>query len=50
LTDGWGGRHPFDTIVVTHLVPWPWVAAHPSAPYTFVTDGLPSAIERARAI
>ena len=26
------------------------VAAHPDAPYTFVTDGLPSALERARAI
>ncbi len=52
LTDGWGGRHPFDKpiIVVTHAVPEGWVAAHPDAPYTFVTDGLPSAIERARAI
>jgi dihydrofolate reductase len=52
LTDGWGGRHPFDKpiLVVTHSVPQPWVAAHPDAPYTFVTDGLPSAIERARAI
>jgi dihydrofolate reductase len=52
LTDGWGGRHPFDKpiVVVTHSVPQPWVAAHPDAPYTFVTDGLPSAIERARAI
>jgi dihydrofolate reductase len=52
LTDGWGGRHPFDMpiVVVTHSVPQPWVAAHPDAPFTFVTDGLPSAIERARAI
>jgi dihydrofolate reductase len=52
LTDGWGGRHPFDKpiVVVTHSVPQPWVAAHPDAPYTFVTDGLPSAIERAQAI
>ena len=52
LTDGWGGRHPFDKpiLVVTHSVPERWVAAHPDAPYTFVTDGLPSAIERARAI
>ena len=52
LTDGWGGRHPFDKpiVVVTHSVPQPWVAAHPDAPFSFVTDGLPSAIERARAI
>lgn len=52
ITDGWGGRHPFDKpiVVVTHSVPQPWVDAHPDAPFTFVTDGLPSAIERARAI
>lgn len=52
LTDGWGGRHPLDKpiIVVTHSVPQRWVAAHSDAPYTFATDGLPSAIERARAI
>ena len=52
LTDGWGGRHPFDSpiVVVTHSVPQPWVADHPDAPFTFVTDGLPSAIDRARAI
>jgi dihydrofolate reductase len=52
LSDGWGGRHPFDKpiVVVTHSLPERWVAAHPDAPYTFVTDGLPAAIERARAI
>jgi dihydrofolate reductase len=52
LNDGWGGRHPFDKpiVVVTHSVPEGWVAAHPDAPYTFVTDGLPVAIERARSI
>ena len=51
LTDGWGGRHPFDKpiVVVTHSVPQRWVAAHPDAPFTFATDGLPSAIKRARA-
>ena len=43
LTDGWGGRHPFDKpiVVVTHSVPQHWVAAHPGAPFTFVADGLP---------
>ena len=51
-TDGWGGRHPFDKpiVVVTHAVPEGWVAAHPDAPFTFVTDGVSAAIERARAI
>lgn len=52
LTDGWGGTHPFEkpVVVVTHSAPEAWVAAHPSAPFTFVTDGLASAIERARAL
>jgi dihydrofolate reductase len=52
LTDGWGGTHPFDRpqVVVTHSVPEAWVAAHPGAPFTFVTDGLPHAIERAREL
>ena len=51
-TDGWGGRHPFDKpiVVVTHSVPEEWVAAHPDAPFTFVTEGVAAAIERARAI
>ena len=51
-TDGWGGTHPFEKpiVVVTHSVPQAWVAAHPEAPFTFVTDGLASAIEQARAI
>jgi dihydrofolate reductase len=50
--DGWGGRHPFDlpVVVVTHSPPEEWIATHPGAPFTFVTDGLPSAIEQARAI
>src|SRR5262245_28211074 len=45
LTDGWGGRHPLGkpVVVVTHNVPETWVAAHPDAPITFVTTGLPAA-------
>lgn len=48
LTDGWHGRpavgdHVF---VVTHEAPTDW--PHPDAPFTFVTDGLGSAIEQAR--
>ncbi len=52
LTDGWGGVHPFDKpiVVVTHAVPEDWVAAHQGAPFTFVTDGLPAALERAREV
>jgi dihydrofolate reductase len=52
LADGWGGRHPFDkpVVVVTHALPDDWIAAHPDAAFTFVTDGLESAIRQARAI
>lgn len=52
LVDGWGGIHPLDrpVVVVSHSLPEDWVRAHPNAAFTFVTDGLPSAIERAREI
>ncbi len=49
LTNGWGGRPAIGdaVFVVTHRAPvgWPF----PDAPYTFVTDGLPSAIAQAKA-
>jgi dihydrofolate reductase len=50
LTRGWGGRHPLDVpvFVVSHTVPQQWV--HEGSPFTFVTDGLESALERAKAI
>jgi dihydrofolate reductase len=49
ITDGWKGRpangdHVF---VVTHGAPTDW--DHPDAPFTFVTDGLESAVRRALA-
>lgn len=49
LTNGWNGRpaageHVF---VVTHRAPTDW--PFPDAPFTFVTDGLHSAIEQAKA-
>jgi dihydrofolate reductase len=49
-TRGWGGRHPIDVpvFVVTHSVPQDW--EHLDAPFTFVTDGVESAIEQAKAI
>lgn len=52
LTDGWTGRHPLDkpVVVVTHALPTDWVATHPGAPFTFVTDGVAEAIEVARGI
>lgn len=52
IVDGWGGIHPLDrpVVVVSHSVPEDWVRAHPDAPFTFVTDGLRSAIERAHEI
>ncbi|HEX7736085.1 MAG TPA: dihydrofolate reductase family protein [Ktedonobacteraceae bacterium] len=50
LTGGWGGRHPVDApvVVVTHREPPEWVKA--DWPVTFVTDGLASALEQAKAI
>lgn len=46
LTNGWGGNHPLGVpvFVVTHAVP-------PSSvgPFTFVTDGVESALTQARA-
>jgi dihydrofolate reductase len=52
VTDGWHGRHTLDVpvVVVTHHVPTDWVAAHPDAPFSFVTDGIEAAVARARQI
>ena len=52
ITNGWDGIHPLDrpVVVVTHNVPEDWVQAHPDAPFTFVTDGVAAAVERAREI
>jgi dihydrofolate reductase len=50
LTNGWGGRHPLDVpvFVVTRTVAQEWV--YEGSPFTFVTDGLESAVERARVV
>jgi len=47
--DGWGGRHPWDVpaFVVTHEVPEGW--PRPDSTVQFVTDGIGSAVARARA-
>jgi dihydrofolate reductase len=49
VTQGWGGRHPFDVpvFVVTHDPP---AGVDTSGPFTFVTDGVTSAIRQARTI
>jgi dihydrofolate reductase len=51
ITNGWNGRHPVDVpiFVVTHTVPQEWIEAHKGAPFTFVTDGVASAIQQAKA-
>jgi dihydrofolate reductase len=50
LTDGWGGRPPNGehVFVVTHRPPTDWPHAG-VAPFTFVPDGVRSAIEQAKA-
>lgn len=50
---GWGGTHPVGApvVVVTHgNLPEKWIAEHPDAPFTFVTDGVERAIRTAREI
>jgi dihydrofolate reductase len=50
LTNGWGGGHPLDVpvFVVTRTVAQEWV--YKGSPFTFVTNGLESAVELARAV
>ncbi len=50
ITNGWGGRHPLDVpvIVLTHDPPEGW--DYEGSPFTFVTDGVESAVEKARAV
>lgn len=48
LNNGWGGHHPLGVpvFVVTHNPPPEW--PYDSPPFTFVNDGIASAIEKAR--
>jgi dihydrofolate reductase len=48
ITSGWGGNPPLGvpTFVVTHSVPQDWV--YEGSPFTFVTDGVESAVEQAK--
>jgi len=49
LTGGWNGMHPMGVpvFIVTHTEPTDW--AHPEAPFTFITDGIESAVAQAKA-
>jgi len=51
ITGGWGGKHPLNVpiVVVTHHPPQEWVDK-PGSPFTFVTDGVESAIRKAQEI
>ena len=50
IAHGWGGNPPGGPdalyFVVTHTVPQEWVK--PRSPFTFVTDGVESAVEKAK--
>jgi dihydrofolate reductase len=50
IANAWDGRHPLDVpvFVVTHTIPQEWVEE--GSPFTFVTDGLESAVEQAKAL
>ena len=50
IANGWGGSPPLGvpSFVVTHSVPQEWV--YEGSPFTFVTEGVESAIEQARAV
>ena len=50
LTNGWNGRPPVGeaVFVVTHRPPRDW--DFPDAPFTFVTDGVASAVAQAREL
>ena len=50
LNNGWGGQHPLGVpvFVLSTSTPEEWV--YEGSPFTFVADGLESAIEQARAV
>ncbi|MDQ4126804.1 MAG: dihydrofolate reductase family protein [Actinomycetota bacterium] len=50
IANGWGGRPPLGvpSFVVTHTVPQDWV--YEGSPFIFVTDGVESAVEQAKAV
>ncbi len=49
VAGAWGGKHPLNVpiVVLTHHPPQEWVNK-PDSPFTFVTDGVESAVAKAR--
>lgn len=50
VAGAWGGKHPLNVpvVVLTHRIPQEWVKE--GSPFTFVTDGIESAIAKAQQI
>lgn len=50
VANAWGGQHPMNVpvVVLTHSIPEEW--ANKESPFTFVTDGIESAIATAKKI
>lgn len=50
VANAWGGRPPLGVpvFVVTHTIPQEWV--HEGSPFTFVTGGIESAVEKAKEV
>lgn len=50
IAHAWGGRHPLNVpmVILTHTIPQEWVK--PDSPFTFVMNGIQSAIEQAKKI
>jgi dihydrofolate reductase len=50
VAGAWGGVHPMNVpvVVVTHHIPQEWTGK--DSPFTFVTDGVESAVRKAREI
>lgn len=50
IANAWGGQHPVNVpiVVLTHRIPQEWVKE--GSPFTFVTDGIESAIRQAKVI
>lgn len=50
VSHAWGGNPPYDVpaFIVTHMAPQEWLKE--GSPFTFVTDGVESAIKKARNI
>jgi dihydrofolate reductase len=50
VAGAWGGKHPLGApvVVLTHHIPQEW--AYEGSPFTFVTQGIEAAVEKARQI